>query len=188
MFTQFILEFELLELKCPTKDLMKIEELHRLPESQRLEFKESFSKETVETVASFCNASGGIILIGVDKHGELQLSFETRNGVTRSGLISIAHPASVGSVYDTPQVTPQVTPQDNKGVSAIIKILLSSADREMSRSEIQKKLGLHDRFHFRETYLRPALDAQFIEMTIPDKPNSRYQKYRLTEKGKQMKL
>jgi hypothetical protein len=33
--------------------------------------------------------------------------------------------------------------------------------------------------------LRPLLDAKFIEMTIPDKPTSSKQKYRLTEKGRQ---
>jgi ATP-dependent DNA helicase RecG len=31
--------------------------------------------------------------------------------------------------------------------------------------------------------LKPALKAGFIEMTIPEKPNSRLQKYRLTKKG-----
>jgi hypothetical protein len=36
-------------------------------------------------------------------------------------------------------------------------------------------------------YLSPALARGLIEMTIPDKPNSKHQKYRLTEKGKRMK-
>jgi hypothetical protein len=49
---------------------------------------------------------------------------------------------------------------------------------------MQNSLGLHDRKSFRERYLVPALAAAFIEMTIPDKPNSRLQKYRLTEKGR----
>ena len=56
----------------------------------------------------------------------------------------------------------------------------------MSRSEIQTALGLKDRKSFRSRYLSPALDANLIEMTIPEKPNSRLQKYRLTEKGQKI--
>ena len=58
---------------------------------------------------------------------------------------------------------------------------------DMSRAEIQAKLGLKDEKHFREAYLRPAAAQGLIEMTIPDKPNSRLQKYRLTEQGQSMK-
>ena len=46
---------------------MKFDELQGTGENQQLEFKESFGKETAETVAAFSNASGGTILIGVDK-------------------------------------------------------------------------------------------------------------------------
>jgi hypothetical protein len=36
--------------------------------------------------------------------------------------------------------------------------------------------------------LKPALEQGLVEMTIPDKPNSRLQKYRLTALGKQLKI
>jgi Fic family protein len=76
-----------------------------------------------------------------------------------------------------PQVTPQVTPQ--------VKRLLLVMQDEMTREALQSALDLQDRKSFRERYLQPALAEGMIEMTIPDKPNSRLQKYRLTEKGHQ---
>ncbi|OYY25191.1 MAG: cell filamentation protein Fic [Thiotrichales bacterium 35-46-9] len=45
-------------------------------------------------------------------------------------------------------------------------------------------LGLKDEKHFRENYQQTAISHGFIEMTLPDKPNSRLQKYRLTPHGK----
>lgn len=75
----------------------------------------------------------------------------------------------------TPQVAPQVTPQ--------VKELLSVIKGEMSRDELQTVLGLQDRKSFSERYLKPALTAGLIEMTIPEKPNSRLQKYRLANKA-----
>jgi Fic family protein len=74
--------------------------------------------------------------------------------------------------FDTPQVAPQVTPQ--------VKRLLEALTGEMRRDELQTALGLKDRKSFRERYLLPALQGGLIEMTIPSKPNSRAQKYRLT--------
>jgi predicted HTH transcriptional regulator len=77
------------------------------------------------------------------------------------------------------QVTPQVTPQ----VTLPIKRLLKIIQGEMSRLEMQSALGLKDRENFRKEYLLVALDLARREMTIPDKPKSRLQRYRLTEKG-----
>ena len=37
---------------------------------------------------------------------------------------------------------------------------------------------------FRERDFKPALADGLIEMSIPDKPNSRLQRYRLTDKGR----
>ena len=59
-------------------------------------------------------------------------------------------------------------------------------DKELTRREIQAKLGLKDEKHFRIKYQQAAVAHKLIEMTIPDKPNSRLQKYRLTEKGRTM--
>ena len=53
----------------------------------------------------------------------------------------------------------------------------------MNRKALQAALGLKDTEHFRKSYIQPALEAGLIEMTIPDKPRSKKQKYQLTEKG-----
>ena len=44
-------------------------------------------------------------------------------------------------------------------------------------------LGLRDKKHFRLAYLTPALATGYLERTIPDKPHSNRQRYRLTESG-----
>jgi hypothetical protein len=68
----------------------------------------------------------------------------------------------------------------NKRVSCVDRFL----DGEMDGKSIA--LQLKARRNLRERYLKPALDAGLIEMTIPDKPNSRLQKYRLSKKGKEV--
>jgi hypothetical protein len=54
---------------------------------------------------------------------------------------------------------------------------------EMTRGELQALLELKDRKSFRNNYIKPALEEDLIEMTLPHKPNSRIQKYRLAPKG-----
>jgi hypothetical protein len=50
--------------------------------------------------------------------------------------------------------------------------------------EVQANLNLQSQSNFRDRYLMPALAAALIERTIPEKPNSRLQKYRLTAEGR----
>jgi ATP-dependent DNA helicase RecG len=56
----------------------------------------------------------------------------------------------------------------------------------MTRGDLMELLELKDRMYFSKKYLAPALQSGFIEMTIPDKPKSKLQKYRLTEKGRKI--
>ncbi len=71
----------------------------------------------------------------------------------------------------TVQVTDPVTVQ----VEALLKTL---GRRTLSAAECMRKLGLTHRGSFRKNYLQPALAAGLIQRTVPDKPHSRFQKYR----------
>jgi hypothetical protein len=62
--------------------------------------------------------------------------------------------------------------------------LLLLQDGEKSSGELRSILNIKHRPTFRDNYLHPALDSELIEMTIPEKPSSRLQKYRLTPKGR----
>jgi len=69
-------------------------------------------------------------------------------------------------------------------VSEEVARLLAAMTGAMTRQEMQTSLSLKHEEHFRQAYLVPALSAGLIEMTIPDKPTSRLQKYRPTDKGR----
>ena len=76
----------------------------------------------------------------------------------------------------TPQEAPHVGPQ--------VRRLLAELTGEMSRRDILHALRLSDRKSLRERYLLPALQAGYVEMTRPDAPTARNQKYRLTALGR----
>lgn len=77
-------------------------------------------------------------------------------------------------VWRTPPVTPPV--------EALVRLLGQAGP--LGNAEIRQHLALKDCTHLRQRYLDPALAENMIELTIPDKPNSRLQKYRLTDKGR----
>ena len=68
-----------------------------------------------------------------------------------------------------------------------VEKLVSILTGEMGRSELQGVLSIKNRDYFRTDYLNPAISNGYIELTIPDKPNSQNQKYRLIAKGVALK-
>jgi len=82
------------------------------------------------------------------------------------------------------QATAQDTAQDT--AQAEIKVL-EFCRVERSRDEIQKHLGLKHREHFRKNILNPLINSGKLKLTMPDKPKSPKQRYKLTEKGEALK-
>jgi len=93
------------------------------------------------------------------------------------------HPAFADGLEPACEVTMEVTMEDTMEVERLLDIMTG----EHSRRELQEALSLRNADHFRRAYLLPAIEARAVEMTLPDKPKSRFQKYRLTQKGKTLR-
>ncbi|MDO4988224.1 MAG: Fic family protein [Synergistes sp.] len=101
-----------------------------------------------------------------DSAGFVELMLE----IIRDSLTAVA---VVGRSTD--QHGDQVTDQDKTPTERLLSIL---GDKTLSAAELMERLGLSHKPTFRKNYLNPALEQHLIERTIPDKPNSRNQKYK----------
>lgn len=101
-----------------------------------------------------------------DSAGFVELMLE----IIRDSLLEIT---VVGR--NTDQDSDQVIDQDAFSVNQLLSIL---GEDTLSTVELMERLGLSHRPTFRKNYLNPALEKQLIERTIPEKPNSKNQKYR----------
>jgi predicted HTH transcriptional regulator len=77
----------------------------------------------------------------------------------------------------TPQIGTKSGPSRDQ-VEVMRKCFVESAI-----GDLMNVAGRSNRTKFRDQVLNPLLDTGWVEMTIPDKPRSSKQKYRLTEKG-----
>jgi len=75
----------------------------------------------------------------------------------------------------TDQHGDQVNDQDKIPTERLLSVL---GDKTLSATELMDRLGLSHKPNFRKNYLNPALEQNLIERTVPDKPNSRNQKYK----------
>ncbi|MEK8053100.1 Fic family protein [Ideonella sp. DXS22W] len=97
----------------------------------------------------------------------------------------VQRPAAQWTGQVAATVTDPVARQVAGQVAGQVKALLVAiGDEAWSRKAMMVRLGLKGRDNFEKLYLAPALAAGWIERTIPDKPNSRLQQYRLTDQGR----
>ncbi len=75
----------------------------------------------------------------------------------------------------TDQDGDQVSDQDKSPVERLLSVLGSDV---LSAAELMQRLSLSHKPTFRKNYLNPAIEQGLVERTIPDKPNSRNQRYR----------
>lgn len=109
-----------------------------------------------------------------DKSGDSAVFVELMLEIIRDSLKEIK---VVGRTtdQDTDQDTDQVNDQDT---DSIRKLLDAIGNETLSATEIMGRMNLLHRPTFRKNYLNPALEQGVIERTIPEKPNSRNQKYK----------
>lgn len=80
------------------------------------------------------------------------------------------------------KILDEVTQQletSNLDISEYVKRMLSVMEYDIPYTTvaIMEKLGIKSRETFRKNYMNPAIKAGMVEMTMPDKPNSRNQRY-----------
>ena len=73
---------------------------------------------------------------------------------------------------------------DGKSVETVFERVAAGCAIPCSALELMRKEGRTDRTKFKKSVLDILLSDGILEYTIPDKPRSRLQKYRLTEKGR----
>lgn len=135
----------------------------RTVEGERIEYKAGWNPDPIiRTLCAFANGSPAPLF----ESDEDRLSFAIRLPV---------HPLAMVETTGVEQVTGEVTGEVDRLLRAVVG--------EMSRQQIQAALGLKSEAHFRTAHLKPALQAGLVEMKLPDKSNSRQQRYRLTALG-----
>ena len=92
------------------------------------------------------------------------------------------HPAFLGERLESQDLRPESGPESGPE-SILDRVIYALKGRVLSKSELAKALGQKAVSSKLNLRIREMLSKSWIEMTIPEKPNSRLQKYRLTSKG-----
>ena len=102
---------------------------------------------------------------------------ESAGQVTEQVAVQVA-----GQVAARPELRPESQPE-SRPESLEERVLTLLVDVQLSKAELTTRLG-HKKISGQfNKIIRRLLAEQNVEYTIPGKPNSRLQKYRLTPKG-----
>jgi ATP-dependent DNA helicase RecG len=149
-----------------------------LGEGFTTEFKRTGTSSLGREICAFANATGGIILIGVAEpmievsENWLTTTFKRPNGQVEDQVMGEA----TGEVWPQPESQPE---------SLEMRVLSLLSNGSMAKSALSTGLGQKEVSGQLNRVIRLLIANKTIEYTIPEKPNSRLQKYTLTKKGKE---
>ena len=89
----------------------------------------------------------------------------------------------LAALYDTVAAL-QSDQANDQGSDQVHRLLEALLKGDKSAAELMEALSLRHAPTFRKNYLNPALESGLVERTLPEKPRSPAQRYRLTVKGK----
>ena len=127
----------------------------------------------VETVIRDQQAAYYKVLASCDKAGNSTAFIE----FLLSALLTALREA--GGLHSGEQVDAQVSEQ-------VARILRACVPAPQTKAALLSAAGLANAYLNYKRHILPLLQSGVLEMTLPDKPNSRLQKYRLTPKGRNL--
>lgn len=134
----------------------------------------------IEKIFNACRAENVPEPIFKVHPGDIMIHFTAPEGFAELGGKDSKQNAIQDTVHDTVHDTEQDTGHDKR--ICLLKFCIVPRDR----AEIQKHTGIKSRPHFTKKYLAPLLEENLLEMTLPDKPTSKNQRYMTTQKGRNL--
>ena len=115
----------------------------------------------LKRIADACDAAGCKYKFEVLKSGFVVVFYRSDENFDTTGT-------------DTTPVTIPVNTPDKDIRSKIVSLCLNAPQ---TREQLMQACGMKNKAHFLKAYLKPMLETGELQLTIPDKPNSRNQKY-----------
>ena len=106
----------------------------------------------------------------------IHIFFFSTSSDFRVVLKNVNYPSGSHNPQDNLQDNLQVSPQDNRQAALSSKIILY-CKIPRSKREIAQYCGYRDIGSFNSHYLKPLINSGYLRMTIPEKPNSKNQRY-----------
>lgn len=95
------------------------------------------------------------------------------SGITGNAKMTVGREVSGGGKNTA--VSTNNPASENTFAKRLVNVL---GNEVLTTNEIMLRLGMTHKPTFRKNYLNPAIEMGLVEMTVPGKPRSRYQKYR----------